>query len=222
MDKKLLEHFRPGDFDSSYFLSFEGIEGSGKTTQIEHLTQSLEAKGYKVSKFREPGGTVFGEQLRQAILDSKEKLDPIAEAYLFASARAQLLSSRILHLLKTPKNIVILDRYIDSSIAYQGMARGLGMETILQIHRFAPLNIMPHKTFYLKIDIETSHARQKARGSEKDYFEKETQSFYQKLIQGYDESSQLFDKRFEIIDGSLNPLEISKMINQSVMDLLNN
>lgn len=216
----LLKNFTKPTNKNSLLLSFEGIEGSGKSTQIGRLSEHLESLGKKVYCFREPGGTAFGEQLRSAILTSDTKIDPIAEAHLFASARAQLLTQEILPKLEQDNTVVILDRYIDSSIAYQASARNLGIQTILNIHRDSPLNIMPHCTLYLRIDLKTSLERQQVRGDEKDYFEKENQDFYQKLIDGYDEAAKAFNDRFEIIDGSQDMDSVNKSIVNTVTALL--
>lgn len=220
INETLRAKFRAPKTNNSYFISFEGIEGSGKTTQIKALQELLVADGYAVDVFREPGGTAFGEKLREAILSSPEKISPMAEACLFASSRAQLLESKILPSLQERKKIVIVDRYIDSSLAYQGVARGLGLETILELHQRAPLNTVPHISVYLKIDLETSMERQKQRGSEKDYFEKEAAEFYQKLIQGYDEASAMFKERFLVIDGDRAPEEISREIETAISRLI--
>ncbi len=146
---ELKNNFTPKDYNNSYLISFEGIEGSGKSSQIQAFTDYLESQGMTVSHFREPGGTDFGEKLRSAILDSKTSINKLAEAHLFASSRAQLLSEKVIPLLDKPNQIVILDRFIDSSIAYQGHARDLGVEIVLDIHKYYPLNLTPHKTFYL-------------------------------------------------------------------------
>ena len=173
-----LKDFKTLKHADSLLMSFEGIEGSGKSTQIDRLSRFLQSKGKQVFCFREPGGTEFGEQLRQIILNSQTQIAPIAEAHLFAAARAQLLTQEVLPKLEHKNTVVILDRYIDSSIAYQASARELGLGTILNIHKDFPLNIMPHLTLYLHIDLETSMARQKTRGNDKDYFEKENQDFF--------------------------------------------
>lgn len=212
----LLKTFNSPVTTSSYLISFEGIEGSGKSTQIQNLCSYFESIGKKVYQFREPGGTDFGEQLRSAILNSEVKIDPIAEAHLFASARAQLLKEKVLPTLEKDNVVVILDRYIDSSIAYQASARGLGIETILNLHQDKPLNIMPHCTVYLKIDLETSLHRQSQRGNQKDYFEKENQEFYQKLIDGYDMAAESFKERMIIIDGSFDIETVRKDIIEKV------
>ena len=187
--------------NTSLFISFEGIEGSGKTTQINELKQSFEKSGKEVLCLREPGGTEFGENLRSAILESKTAITPLAELCLFAASRAQLLNEKILPYLTKPDHVVIVDRYIDSSLAYQGFARGLGAQTVLDIHKHSPLNIFPHLSFYLRISLDISMQRQSARGNEKDYFEKEKSDFYQKLIDGYEYCYKHFPDRIKLING---------------------
>lgn len=199
---ELKTYFKPSNYKNTYLISFEGIEGSGKSTQIQKFTEYLKSKGQSVHYFREPGGTKFGEKLREAILESESPVHPLAEANLFAASRAQLLFEKVIPLLEKENQIVILDRFIDSSLAYQGIARSLGMETILDLHKRYPLNLTPHCTFYLQIDLETSLERQNARGNEKDYFEKENTDFYQSLIDGYNGASELFKERISIINGN--------------------
>lgn len=219
INPQIIEQFKVFTGTNSKFLSFEGIEGSGKSTQIQLLKKELEKLGKTVHILREPGGTTFGENLRSAILESKNALHPQAEAYLFASSRAQLLFEKILPILNLTDQVVILDRYIDSSIAYQGMARGLGARNILETHLKAPLNILPHKTIYLSIDLETSLERQAIRGNEKDYFEKEQTDFYQKLIDGFNLSATVFPNRIITIDGSADLGTISAKILNSLKSI---
>ncbi|WP_372656196.1 dTMP kinase [Halobacteriovorax sp.] len=199
---EILNNFRSPAFPGSFFLSFEGIEGAGKSTQIVSAKDYLESQGFRVLILREPGGTPFGEKLRQAILNSTTELEPISEAYLFASSRAQLLTEVTLKELNTPGTVIIYDRYIDSSIAYQGIARGLGVDTVLNMHNVFPLNLIPHKTFYLKISTETSLGRQRVRNAPKDYFESRGKDFYENLIAGYDMSCELFPERISVINGN--------------------
>jgi dTMP kinase len=203
----------PKTGNNSYLVSFEGIEGSGKSTQVERFIELLKSNHQNVSYYREPGGTTFGEKLREAILTSEHKLDPIAEAMLFASARAQLLFQNVLPDLQKDNQVVILDRYLDSSLAYQGHARGLGVDTVLGLHQNGILTNVPHLTFYLKIDYQTSVERQKARGNEKDYFEKEKKEFYEKLIQGYDNAASIFPNRIKIIDATCDIDNVTSQIN---------
>ncbi len=169
---------------------------------------------------REPGGTAFGEKLREAILGSDTPLHPLAECHLFLASRAQLLKEKILPFLLAPRSVVILDRYIDSTMAYQGKARGLGFETILELHRHDPLNLLPHRTYLLDITLETSIERQKSRGQQKDYFEAETNEFYTNLIDGYDEMAQLFNERILRIDAAQSPPEVTKLILSDLEQLL--
>jgi len=202
VDREDLKVLRPPAFPGSYFLSFEGIEGAGKSTQIIKTRQWLESKGFNVHVLREPGGTSFGEKLRAAILDSNNSVCSIAEAYLFASSRAQLLEEVVLKELSKPGTVIILDRYIDSTIAYQGIGREIGVQTVLNMHRPFPLHLVPHLTFYLKIDAELSERRQKVRNAPKDYFERKGVEFYRKLVAGYDFAAELFPNRIVTIDGS--------------------
>ena len=219
-NKEILNNFRAPAFPGSFFLSFEGIEGAGKSTQIVSAKEYLESQGFRVLILREPGGTPFGEKLRQAILNSKSELEPISEAYLFASSRAQLLTEVTLKELNTPGTVIIYDRYLDSSIAYQGIARGLGVETILNIHNVFPLNLIPHKTFYLKISPETSFGRQRIRNAPKDYFESRGKDFYENLVAGYDMSCELFPDRISVIDGSRNLEEVFVSIKEELNKLI--
>lgn len=202
--------------NSSFFISLEGIEGSGKSTQIQSLKSLFEASKYRTVLVREPGGTKLGEKIRETILGLDEKVCEISELLLFAASRANLLEKVILPELAKPNTVVIADRYIDSSIAYQGMARGLGAETVIKVHEFGPLKTMPDLTLYLEIDLETSYQRQDARGQTKDYFEKENAPFYEKLISGYEKARELFPKRIVTIDASRSPEEIKEEIRQNL------
>lgn len=204
----------------SLFITFEGIEGAGKSTLIKALTEKYENLGYEVLCLREPGGTFFGEGLRQVILTSPETLSPLAEAHLFASSRAQLLEEKVLPFLKKKKAIVFLDRYLDSSLAYQGEARGLGFKTVLELHQHYPLCTLPHLTFYLKIDQKLSQERQKKRGNEKDYFEKEKSAFTGRLIAGHEKLIKLFPQRFVPLPGHLSPEELLQLAHQRLQKLI--
>ncbi len=220
ISSELIDQFRPPGFPSSFFISFEGIEGSGKSTQIVKLRNYLEEKGMRVLTFREPGGTPFGEKLRSAILESQEEISPLAEAHLFAASRAQLFSQVLLKELHIPKTIIICDRFLDSSIAYQGIARKLGAETILEIHRHFPLHLVPHLTLYLKVDIEISYQRQEKRQLPKDYFEKRDDQFHLDLIRGYDTCAKLFPQRIRVLDGTRDLNSVHQKICHYVDEVL--
>lgn len=219
---ELLSSFRAPAFPGSFFLSFEGIEGAGKSTQITRLKSYLEEKNFRVLILREPGGTPFGEKLRQAILETKTEITPLAEAHLFASSRAQLLTEVIMKELAVANTVIICDRYIDSSLVYQGHARGLGVAEVLEIHKIFPLNLVPHLTFYLRIDVDTSEKRQKMRNAPKDYFESKGIEFYKKLVVGYDLMHELFPNRILKInaEGSLD--DVTKSILSTVENMINN
>ena len=215
--------FKPQFFDKKniIFLSFEGIEGSGKSTQIKLLSDNLERHtNLKVYHFREPGGTDFGENLRTAMLGAKNKIAPLSEAHLFAASRCQLLTERVIPLEGQDRSIIIYDRYIHSSIAYQGFGSGLGHQTVLSLHSQNPLNIIPHLTLYLEIDLETSLARQEARNNKKDYFESKEQEFYEQVIHGFDWCKSNLPN-FKTIDGSRALDKVSSDVFQSVMEIIN-
>lgn len=218
---ELIQKFRSPEFPGSFFVSFEGIEGAGKSTQIARLKDYLEKKNYRVLILREPGGTFFGERLREAILNAKTELHPLAEAHLFASSRTQLLTEVTMKELNIPNTVVIYDRYIDSSLAYQGVARGLGAREILEIHSQFPLTLVPHVTFYLKITPETSEKRQKLRNAPKDYFESRGMDFYRDLVRGYDLASEIFSDRILTLDAEKSfdqvELDIQDAMNKVLM-----
>jgi dTMP kinase len=143
---------------------------------------------------------------------SETPLHPLAECHLFLASRAQLLKEKILPFLLQPKSVVILDRYFDSTLAYQGKARKLGYETVLNLHHYEPLCLVPHRTYFLDIDLETSMKRQELRGQKKDYFESEKNEFYQNLVDGYRELSDIFSERILKINAKVSPEAITEQI----------
>lgn len=216
----LLSQFRPPAYPGSFFLSFEGIEGAGKSTQILKLKNFLEEKKFRVIVLREPGGTPFGEKLRSAILNNTSPIHPLAETFLFLASRAQLLDEVTLRELAIPNTIVIYDRYLDSTLAYQGIGRNIGIKTILEIHKSFPLNLIPHLTVYLKISLETSLNRQEKRERDKDYFESQKNEFHKKLIDGYDSAAELFPQRIAVVNGERNEDDVFKDIQALVNQIL--
>ena len=139
------------------FVTFEGLDGSGKTTQVDRLRARLEAEGREVVATREPGGTPLGEGIRELVLHGHE-MSPWAEALLFASARAEHVEEVIRPALERGAD-VLCDRYVDSSLAYQGIARGLGLERVLEVNLDAVGGLMPDRTFVLALDSETASGR---------------------------------------------------------------
>lgn len=181
------------------FITFEGCEGSGKSTQIELYRKYLEEKNIEYLFVREPGGTEISEKIRAIILDvNNDKMCDEAEALLYASARAQLISEKILPALSSGK-LVLCDRYIDSSFAYQAFARGLGMDFISKINSFAIDNCMPDKTVFLNISSKQAFLR-KGGADKDDRLELSGEDFHQRVYEGYIELSKIYSDRFLLID----------------------
>ncbi len=187
------------------FIVFEGGEGAGKTTQMEALVKWLEARGEHVVTTREPGGTKIGDRIRDILLDpAAAEMDPRAEALLYAADRAQHVKDVILPALKAGKTVVS-DRFIDSSLAYQGAARGLGVEEIYRISEWATGGVLPDVVFYLNVDPETGLGR---IAEEPDRIESEQREFHEKVSRGYLELAQRFSSRFVVVDASRSPSQV--------------
>jgi dTMP kinase len=181
-------------------VSFEGLDGSGKTTQVERLRAALEAEGREVVTAREPGGTVLGERIRELVLHGAE-MSPWAEALLYAAARAELVAEVVEPALARGAD-VLLDRYLDSSIVYQGIARGLGAEEVLELNLVAVGGLVPDRTFVLAIDPSRSLGRV---GSSPDRIEREAAAFHERVAAGYEQLASLFPDRVVLLDGAVDP-----------------
>lgn len=170
----------------SYLINLEGGEGSGKTTVLNLLADALENKGIPVIRTREPGGIEIAEQIRKVILDRANiNMDPRTEALLYAAARRQHLVEKIIPALEMGK-LVLCDRYIDSSLVYQGYARGLGMEEIYSINEFAIEDYMPDLTLYFDLDPEIGLSRiEKDNNREVNRLDVESIQFHYKVREGY-------------------------------------
>ncbi len=193
-----------------FFISFEGPDGSGKTTQIGLLTAYLRAKGYETVAVREPGGTPISEKIREIILDNRNReMAPATEALLYAAARAQLVEEVIRPALEEGK-IVLSDRFMDSSIAYQGYGRGLG-DGVRTINEFAVRDLQPDLTFLMDLDPALGKLRVLKEGAP-DRLESEALSFHRKVYEGYLELSRIYSNRFVVIDATESVREISEKI----------
>jgi len=189
------------------FVTFEGLDGSGKTTQVELLRARLEADGREVVATREPGGTVVGEGIRELVLHGHVTA-PWAEAALFAAARAQHVEEIIRPALERGAD-VLCDRYVDSSLAYQGIARGLGLERILELNLAAVGGLMPDRTFLLVLADDVAAERMSPRP---DRIESEGAAFHARVGAAYLELAELYPERIVALDGSLAPDELAERI----------
>lgn len=189
-----------------FLLSFEGSEGCGKSTQITLLAAHLRAKGQTVEVMREPGGTAIGEQIRHLLQHSKEgqTLTPEAELLLFAASRAQLVREKVRPLLEAGV-FVILDRFLDSTTVYQGIARGLPLASVQAINAFAVGSTLPHLTVLLDLDTETAWSRIHATGRELDRMESQPRAFFEKVRQGYLQQAKAEPERIVIVDAGRSP-----------------
>lgn len=197
------------------FITFEGGDGSGKSTQITKLQNTLRKKGYDVLLTREPGGTLISEKIRQLILDKNNReMMPVAEALLYAAARAQLVSQVIRPALEEGR-IVICDRFLDSSTAYQGFGRQLG-DAVNVINGFAIDGCMPDLTIFLKLDPEAGRGRIGSR--EKDRIEMEPDAFHRRVAEGYRWLEEHYPERILAVDASGSIEKIAATIEKAVME----
>jgi len=192
------------------FVTFEGVDGSGKSTQAELLRDALVAEGREAILTREPGGTELGERARELVLNGPT-MTPWAEAALFAAARAELVARIILPALERGAD-VISDRYVDSSLAYQGIARGIGIEHVLELNLHVVQGLMPDRTVLLLLDPDEAARRSGAT----DRLEREGEEFRARVDEAYRELAALFPERIVALDGSLPPTELSGLVREAL------
>jgi dTMP kinase len=198
------------------FIVFEGGDGAGKTTQIEKLAEFLRSKNREVLVTREPGGTVMGKSIRDWLLEQTEvEVDPKSEALLFAADRAHHMHTLIRPAL-TANKIVIGDRHIDSSVAYQGVARNLGIENIKNISLWAVDGILPNLIIVLDIDVEVGQSRL----NRKDRLDRESKEFHEKVNKAYLELAAMNPEKYLVIDAQLPIDEIARQIQDRVEKLI--
>ena len=205
----------------SLFITLEGPEGSGKTSAIKIVKDRLESLGYQIEMTREPGGTSISEQIREVILDKRNTLmDPRTEALLYAASRRQHLVEKIWPSLKEGK-IVFCDRYLDSSLAYQGYARGLGIDEILKVNDYATEGTFPDITLLSDIDPELGLERiNKNKDREVNRLDVEKLSFHKKVREGYLLLSKKFPERYIIVDASKPLEEVANQVFEEIIKKL--
>jgi dTMP kinase len=189
------------------FVSFEGVDGSGKTTQARLLERHLAGLGREVVATREPGGTELGEELRRLVLDGPD-MTPWAEAALFAASRAEHAAEVIRPALARGADVVC-DRFVDSSLAYQGIARGLGLDLVLQLNLTVLEGLVPDRTFVVAVDAATAAARRKG---EPDRIEQEGDGFQAEVGRAYAQLAERFPERVELVDGAQPPAKIAAQV----------
>ena len=201
------------------FITFEGIDGCGKSTQTAHCREWLEGMGREVLMVREPGGTKIGEKIRELLLDKKNSsMAPMTELFLFEAARAQIVEETIKPAIASGK-VVICDRFFDSSFAYQGCARGLGPERVTRLNMDATGGLAPDITFFLDISVADAIKRRNSRGEEKDRIESAGDAFQEKVRDGFVRAASE-DKRIVTIDAVSSPEIIFGQIKEKLEALL--
>lgn len=195
----------------SAFITFEGPEGSGKTTIMQAVADKLQ-QDYKIVMTREPGGVKTGEKIRELLLDG-DAMDERTEALLFAASRREHLVGKVMPALENG-NIVLCDRYIDSSLAYQGYARGIGITEVKSINEFAIDNMYPDVTIYLDVSVEVGRQRIVENQRVQNRLDLESVNFHEKVVEGYKKIIHNESERFIIIDAE-------KSIDEVVTDTYN-
>ncbi|HEY7561866.1 MAG TPA: dTMP kinase [Gaiellaceae bacterium] len=196
------------------FVTFEGVDGSGKSTQARLLAERLGSEGREVVVTREPGGTALGEEVRALLLHGDD-LAPWAEAALFAAARAQLVDEVIRPALARGADVVC-DRYLDSSLAYQGLARGLGLERVLELNLLVTSGLLPDRTILIRVPPVDAAGR---RPGSDDRIEREGPAFAEEVDRAYEEIARIFAKRVLVVDGTQNAEDIAETVRGQLRDL---
>ena len=203
------------------FITFEGGEGAGKSTAIKRIVEKLTSEGYEIVLTREPGGTPIAEEIRNVILDKKNTaMDPRTEALLYAASRRQHLVEKVIPALKEGK-LVLCDRFLDSSLAYQGGARGIGIDTVYNMNLFATEGMLPDLTILFDIKPEEGLARIAANSQrEVNRLDVEKLTFHNKVRDSFHELAKKFPERFVIVDASKTPDEVFEDAYKAIQDRL--
>jgi dTMP kinase len=203
-------------------ITIEGIDGAGKSTLARALARELTARGaggHQVELLREPGGVDVSERIRALVKDPALTVAPRAEALLYAAARAQLVEELLEPLLERGI-LVLLDRFVDSSLAYQGAGRELGVEQVRLLNMFATAGLTPDRTLLLRIDPALGRARQEERALQPDRLEREGEGFFARIAAAYDELADEEPERIRTIDGGQAPAEVLRDALAAIEDLL--
>ena len=203
------------------FITFEGIDGCGKSTQLRLLASELRVRGLEVVATREPGGTTLGQRLRAALLDVQEQVDPLAELLVFAADRAHHVRTLLLPALET-NQIVLSDRYADATVAYQGGGRGFEPKLIQDIVQLATGGLMPDLTLLFDLSVAESAVRTRRRVASKntDRLDSEDVEFHTRVRNAYLEIAKAEPERFRVIDARGAVLETHQMVMDIVMPFL--
>ncbi len=201
-------------------ITMEGPDGSGKTMQMDLLEAALREQGYSVIRSREPGGTPIGEAIRNVILNPEyTEMDSMTEAMLYAASRAQHVAEKIKPAI-AEGYIVLLDRFLDSSLVYQGIGRGMTIETIEAINRFATGGLQPDATIMVYIDYEEGLRRKKQQNGSLDRMEAQQDNFHRRVNEGYLQLARRYPERIQLIDGARDPQTIHQDILKRVHELV--
>ena len=209
------------DMTKGKFITFEGPDGSGKTTVSKAVCEKLAKLGYPVRYSREPGGSEIAEEIRDVILDPKNtEMDARCEALLYAASRRQHLTEIVIPALESGIH-VICDRFVDSSAAYQGYARGIGVDEVLKMNEFATGGFMPVKTIFLDISAEAGIERIAKNRRSLDRLDSEDMEFHNRVYQGYQEVLKRGGDRMIVIDASRDPETVTEEALNAVLEILN-
>jgi dTMP kinase len=200
-------------------ITIEGIDGTGKTTLAGALEAKLRDRGLEVRLLREPGGVPAAERVRELVTDPALSIAPRAEALLYAAARAQLVEEAIAPLLDRG-TWVLLDRFVDSSLAYQGAGRGLGLEAVRAINDFGTGGLLPDRTLLLVLDPEVARSRSRSRGEPADRMEQEQREFFEKIAQAYAQLAAGDPGRIATIEAGGSPAQVLAAAWGALADLL--
>jgi len=200
-------------------ITIEGLDGAGKTTLASGLVAALRERGIDAHALREPGGVALAERVRPVVKDPELRVGARAEALLYAAARAQLVEEALRPLLDVGA-WVVLDRFLDSSLAYQGAGRGLGIDAVRAINLFGTGGLQPDRTLLLRIDPVQGRARQAGRGEAPDRLEREADAFFRTIATAYDELAAAEPERIRVLDATLPPAAVLSGALDAMADLL--